>query len=75
MEEAVALYEKNIELSRKNHVYSDLAISLSDLGNIYLIKKDVKRDLALQEEALGVIALKSWYKNYGITAIHLSKCG
>jgi len=47
LNEAIPLFEKNIELDRKHHSMVDLAFSLSEYGAILLSKNEVEKDLLL----------------------------
>lgn len=67
-DEAMMLMEKNIASSRKHKAMGDLCVSLSELGALLLLKKEYKKDLALQLEALDIVKQKNMYMHYEITA-------
>lgn len=67
-EQAIPLIEKNIISSRKYKVMDDLAISLSSLGALMLMKNEYKRDLELQLEALDIVKMKNMYRRYSVVA-------
>ncbi len=66
-DESIPLMEKNIEISTKHHVMTDLAISLSEYGEILLVKKENKKALEMQLKALDIIKEKNLYDKYFIT--------
>ncbi len=66
--EALPLFEKNIELSRNHHNLSDLAVSLSEYGALLFTRNEHKRNMEMQMEALDIINKKNWNTNYPITS-------
>ncbi len=66
-DEAIPLIEKNIASSRKFQAMGDLSVALSELGALLLLKKEYKKDLELQREALDIIKQKNMYLRYEIT--------
>jgi len=67
-DEAIPLLEKNIELSMKNHVLMDAALSFSQLGEIYLIKHDYKKALELELQAYDIVKKKAAFNKIELTS-------
>ena len=58
-DEALPMLEKNVELSLKNGVILDAALSYSSIGQIYLLKQDYKKALEYQLKAYDLIKKKN----------------
>ncbi|MEP7196377.1 MAG: ATP-binding protein [Saprospiraceae bacterium] len=70
-DEAMTLLEKNIEISTKRHLMEDLAVSLSQYGELLLIKGDPKKALETELKSLEIVKLKGlFHKLAFITRIY-----
>lgn len=61
-DEAITLFEKNIEISTKYHIMEDLAVSLSQYGELLLIKNNPKKALETELKSLEIVKLKNLFQ-------------